>query len=78
MDKPEGKPVKFTAKIQAPPLSLNREDAVEYLGSIKLFTDMEEAGWIRPVIQRTRFVVFDRAAIEAAWDRVLKGEYPGS
>ena len=70
--------MKFTATIKSPPLGLNREDAIEYLGSIKLFMDMESVGWIKPVIQKTRFVMYDRAAIETAWNRVLQGEYPGA
>jgi len=70
--------VKFVATIKAPARFLNREDAIEYVGSVKLFTDMEEAGWFRAVVQRTRFVLYDRAAVDAACDRVAQGEYPGS
>jgi hypothetical protein len=69
--------MKFNAVIKAPPLALNREDAIDYLGSVKLFVDMETAGWIKPVIQKTRFVLFDRQTLEDAWWRVTEGQYPG-
>jgi hypothetical protein len=70
--------VKFNAILKSPPLGMNREDAIDYLGSIKLFMDMEAVGWIKPVIQKTRFVMYDRASLEGAWNRVLQGEYPAT
>jgi len=70
--------VKFVATIKAPARFLNREDAIEYVGSVKLFADMEQAGWFRPVVQRTRFVLYDRAVLDAACDKVSQGEYPGA
>jgi hypothetical protein len=69
--------MKFTATIQAPSLGLHREEAMEYIGPHKLFLDMEKHGWIKPVINRSRFVIFDRASLDAAWERVVAGEYPG-
>jgi hypothetical protein len=78
MVEPEGKPVKFTATIKSLPLALNQEDGIDFIGSVKLFMDMLEAGWIKPIVQKTRFVLYSRASLEAAFARVEAGEYPGA
>lgn len=66
----------FNAIIKYPPLCLNQEDAIDYLGSRKLFMDMLEAKWISPCTNRTKLKLYDRASIDKAWARVRAGEYP--
>ena len=69
--------MKLQAIIKAPGRFLSREDSIWHVGSPKLFDDMEAAGWIKPVVQKTRYVLYDVRALDAACDRVGQGEYPG-
>jgi hypothetical protein len=68
----------FTALIKSPPLCLNQDDAIDYLGNRKLFNEMLAAKWIAPCVKRPKMHLFDRLSIDKAWARVRAGEYPGN
>jgi hypothetical protein len=52
------------------------EEAAEQVGSRVLFSEMRRAGWVKPVIDRHKLVLFDASDIERAWSRILSGETP--
>jgi len=58
------------------PRLVRREDAGLYLAAPKLLTEMEEAGWIAPVVSRNRMTLFDVRQIDACVDRLVAGESP--
>jgi len=58
------------------PRLIRREDAGLYLAAPKLLTEMEEAGWIAPVVSRNRMTLFDVRQIDACVDRLAAGESP--
>ena len=64
------------AYIKAPPLFLNQEDATDYLGSVKLFSDMLACKWISPCVQKHKMNLYDRVQLDEAANRVRGGEYP--
>jgi len=53
-------------------------DVQALFGSVQIYRDVVEAGWLKPVIQRKRLTVFDRADVLRVWERIRRGEYPGS
>lgn len=53
-------------------------DVQALFGSIQVYRDAVEAGWLKPVIQRKRLTVFDRADVLRVWERIRRGEYPKS
>jgi hypothetical protein len=58
------------------PLALNVEEASEYLGSHELLRKMRAAAWIKPVVERHKLTLFDRAELETCYSRVRAGEFP--
>ena len=58
------------------PRLIRREDAGVYLSAPKLLAEMEEAGWISPVVQRNRMTLFDVRQLDACVDRLAAGESP--
>jgi hypothetical protein len=59
------------------PLSLNAEDAGEYIGSRQVLNDMRAAGWINPLVARHRMTLFDTNELQKCYARFYAGEYPG-
>ena len=61
-----------------PPLKLGfrRDEAAAAVGSRQLLEDMVRAGWLKPVVQRHKLVIFDRGDLHRAWGRILNGEQP--
>ena len=57
-------------------LGFRRDEAASALGSVQLLDDLWRAGWIEPVVNRHKLVLFDRGDIQRAWARVLTGEMP--
>lgn len=53
-------------------------DVQALFGSVQIYRDVVEAGWLKPVIQRKRLTVFDRADVLRVWERIRRGEYPKS
>ena len=51
-------------------------EAADALGSAKLLAECVAAGWIKPVVQRHKLTLYDRAAIASCWGRILSGEMP--
>ena len=51
-------------------------DVQALFGSIQIYRDTVEAGWLKPIIQRKRLTVFDRADVLRVWERIRRGEYP--
>ncbi len=63
--------------IKSLPLAMSPSDAAEYIGALKLFTDMRAAGWIKPCPNaRRKMVLFDRKDLEVAYARFYAGEVP--
>jgi hypothetical protein len=52
------------------------EDARRYVGAPGLFTLMEQAGWIAPVVHKHRMTLFDREQIVKCCERIVVGEFP--
>jgi len=57
-------------------LGFRRAEAAAAIGSAQLLDDMHRAGWITPVVNRHKLVLFDRGDIQRAWARILAGETP--
>ena len=57
-------------------LGFRRDEAAAAVGSAQLLDDMHRAGWITPVVNRHKLVLFDRGDIQRAWARILAGETP--
>ena len=51
-------------------------DVKSLYGSEQIYRDAVEAGWLKPIIQRKRLTVFDRADVLRVWERIRRGEYP--
>ncbi len=66
-----------TSHLASIKLGLRPDEAAEMLGSEQIFREMVAAGWVRPVIQRHRLTLFDRAQLSAAWARLIAGESLG-
>jgi len=60
------------------PRFYRREDAGRYVGAPHLFTLMEDAGWIAPVVQKNRMTLFDREQILHCCQRIVDGEFPAT
>lgn len=45
-------------------------------GSVQIYRDVVEAGWLKPIIQRKRLTVYDRTDVLRVWERIRRGEYP--
>jgi hypothetical protein len=58
------------------PMSLPVSEAADYVGHPRLFDDMREAGWIKPLVEKKKMVLFDRSDLEGAYARFYAGEYP--
>ena len=59
-------------------LGFRRDEAADALGSVQLLEDMVRAGWLKPVVNRHKLVLFDRGDIQRVWARILAGEMPPS
>ena len=57
-------------------LGFRRDEAAAVVGSVQLFDDMWLAGWLKPVVNRHKMVIFDRGDLQRAWSRILAGEMP--
>ena len=57
-------------------LGFRRVEAADAVGSVQLLDDMWRAGWITPVVNRHKLVLFDRGDLQRAWARILAGELP--
>lgn len=51
-------------------------DVQVLFGSVQIYRDVVEAGWLKPIIQRKRLTVFDRSDVLRVWERIRRGEYP--
>jgi hypothetical protein len=51
-------------------------DVQVLFGSVQIYRDVVEAGWLKPIIQRKRLTVFDHADVLRVWERIRRGEYP--
>jgi len=58
------------------PRLVRREDAAAYLAAPQLFAHLEAAGWIAPVVDRHRMLLFDLNDVDACINRLKTGEYP--
>lgn len=58
------------------PLSMNVDEASEYVGSPQLFRDMRKAGWVKPFVEKHKMTLFDRSMLEKAYARCVAGEVP--
>jgi hypothetical protein len=56
------------------PKCLNSVEAADYVGATKLFEEMRAAGWIRPLCERNKMVLWDRADLDTAYARFYAGE----
>jgi hypothetical protein len=54
-------------------LGYRPEEAAFVLGSVQLFDEMVAGGWLKPVVNRHRLLLFDRGDISRAWARILNG-----
>ena len=70
------KVMKFNHKAHPPRLGFRPDDAAEMIGSPQLFTEMREAGWIKPVLQRHKLTLYSGDDIQRCWHRILAGENP--
>ena len=66
----------FHNRIAPMKLGFRRDEAAKAIGSIQLLMDMQRAGWITPVVDRHKLVLYDRGDILRAWARVLSGDLP--
>lgn len=57
-------------------LGFRRNEAAELFGSPQLLEDMERGGWLKPVVDRHKLVLFDRGDLLRAWSRIVGGEQP--
>lgn len=57
-------------------LGFREDEAAQVLRSRQLVSDMQNAGWIKPIIHRHKLKIFDRAGLLRAWNRILAGEHP--
>jgi hypothetical protein len=53
------------------PRMMRRHEAVIYVNSPELFTQLEKAGWVKPSVQAHKMTLFDREMIDQALDRLL-------
>lgn len=51
-------------------------DVKALFGSPQIYHDAVSAGWLKPIIQRKRLTVFDRADVYRVWERIRRGDYP--
>ena len=51
-------------------------EAAAALGSRQLLDDAVRGGWIKPVVNRHKLVLFDRADLLRLWARIISGEMP--
>ncbi len=58
------------------PRFLRADDAGRYVGCAGLLTRMEEAGWIKAIVQRHKMKMFRRTDLDACADRIERGEFP--
>ena len=57
-------------------LGLRPAEAAERVGSVDLFRQMRAAGWIKPVIDKHKCVIFDSGHVAQCWARIIAGELP--
>lgn len=57
-------------------LGYRPSDVQVLFGSVQIYRDVVEAGWLKPIIQRKRLTVFDRSDVLRVWERIRRGEYP--
>src|ERR1017187_520754 len=57
-------------------LGFRPEEAAFIIGSTQLWQEMVAAGWVRPVVQRHKLLLYNRGDISRAWARILSGEQP--
>ena len=55
---------------------LRPPEFAEAVGSAKLAREMEEAGWIEPIIRRHKLTIYDAGDVAKCWTRILAGEMP--
>lgn len=51
-------------------------EAADFLGSSELLERMKAAGWIKPVVNEHKLVIYDGSALAKCWARVCGGELP--
>ena len=61
-----------------PKYGLRPEEFGSAVGSVQLASEMQQAGWIKPVIHRHKLVLFDAGDVAKCWARILKGEVPAA
>jgi hypothetical protein len=68
----------FSVSIQSvnPKFGLRPEEFSTAVGSVQLAKEMQNAGWIKPVVQRHKLVLFDAGDVARCWARILSGELP--
>lgn len=55
-------------------LGVSTEEAGNMVGSDAIFREMVSAKWLKPVVDRHRLRLFDRADVVACWGRLKDGE----
>ena len=61
---------------QLPKLGYRPDEAAAVIGSEPLLKEMVAAGWITPIVQRKKLTLYSGGSLDAAFDRLVKGEYP--
>ena len=69
---------KIKSKLSALSLKLGYRpaEAAEVFGSRQLLDDAVRGGWITPVVNRHKLVLFDRSDLLRVWARIVGGEEP--
>lgn len=68
-----------SARIErANPRLMRRPDAGAYVGTSQLLARMEQAGWVRPVINEHKMTFYDLRQLDRCVDRLAAGDLPSS
>ena len=76
---PSGKTAFKSSASRAPhwsKLGYRPDEAAAVLGSVQLLSEIVQAGWLKPVIQRHKLTLYDGLDIERCWTRICAGELP--
>jgi hypothetical protein len=57
-------------------LGLRPAEAAFLLGSTQLLAELVAAQWLKPVVNRHKLLLYDKADVNRAWARLLSGEQP--
>lgn len=55
-------------------LGFRPDEAAEVIGSPQLLTELVQAGWLKPVLQRHKLTLYDGDDLTRCWTRLLAGE----